>query len=108
MRQLQHRFYSNVVGPGLHHSNGLRVATWVNIEGSSFVLSVAELHGLSGGRSLIKQGGIGHRQASDVTDHGLVVEERLQATLRDLGLVGCILSHPACILQEITLDGRRY
>lgn len=55
---------------------------------------VAELHGLGGGRSLVQQGGVGHRQARDVTDHGLVVEERLQATLGDFRLVGCVLSHP--------------
>lgn len=55
---------------------------------------VAELHGLGGSRSLVQQGGVGHRHASEVTDHGLVIKERLQATLRDLGLVGGVLSHP--------------
>ena len=57
-------------------------------------IPVTELHGLSSGRSFIEQGGVGDRQACDVTDHGLVVEERLQATLGDLGLVGRVLSHP--------------
>lgn len=57
-------------------------------------IPVAELHGLGSGCSFIQKRGIGYGQARDVADHGLVVEERLQATLRDLWLVGCILSHP--------------
>lgn len=64
----------------------------VGATGSS--VPVAELHGLGGSRSLVQQGGVGHRHASEVTDHGLVIKERLQATLRDLGLVGGVLSHP--------------
>lgn len=55
---------------------------------------MAELHGLGGSCSLVQQGGVGHGHASDVTDHGLVVEERLQATLGDFRLVGRVLSHP--------------
>lgn len=100
------------------------MTTRVNVEGSSLVLSsgtkdkqeirgatraetpqtitasvhcalpVAELHGLGGSCSLIQQGGIGHGHACDVTDHGLVVEERLQATLGHFRLVGRVLSHP--------------
>lgn len=60
----------------------------------SLSIPVAELHGLSSSRPLVEQGGVGHRHACDVTDHGLVIEERLQATLGDLRLVGCVLSHP--------------
>lgn len=55
---------------------------------------MTELHGLSSGRPLVQQRGVSHRHACDVTDHGLVVEERLQATLSDLGLVGRVLGHP--------------
>ena len=55
---------------------------------------VAELHGLSSSRPFIKQGRVGYGHACDVTNHGLVVEEWLQATLRDFRLVGCVLSHP--------------
>lgn len=29
-----------ILGSGLHHSNSLGMAAWVNVEGSSFVLSV--------------------------------------------------------------------
>lgn len=107
------------------------MAAWVNVEGSSFVLSVnikhnlliryihvyelkmhalaellgkelvfslfipvAQLHCLSCSRSLVQQGCVGNGHACDVTDHGLVVEERLQATLGNFRLVGCVLSHP--------------
>lgn len=58
------------------------------------VLPMTELHGLSSSRPFVQQGSVGHWHAGDVTNHGLVVEERLQATLRDFGLVGCILSYP--------------
>lgn len=57
-------------------------------------IPVAELHGLGSRRSLVEQGGVGDGQARDVTDHGLVVEERLQATLSDLRLVRRVLSDP--------------
>lgn len=55
---------------------------------------MTELHGLSSSSSLIKQRGVSHRHACDVTDHGLVVEKRLQATLSDLRLVRGVLSDP--------------
>lgn len=55
---------------------------------------MTELHGLSSSRPFVQQGSVGHWHAGDVTNHGLVVEERLQATLRDFGLVGCVLSYP--------------
>lgn len=55
---------------------------------------MTELHGLSSSCPFVQQGSVGHWHAGDVTNHGLVVEERLQATLRDFGLVGCVLSYP--------------
>ena len=55
---------------------------------------MAELHGLSGGCALVQQRGVGHRHACDVTDHGLVVQQGLQPTLGDLGLVGRVLGYP--------------
>lgn len=55
---------------------------------------MAELHGLSSSRSFIQQRSVGHRHACDVTDHGLIIEKRLQATLGDLRLVRRVLSHP--------------
>lgn len=39
-----HRAVKYVLGSGLHHSDGLGVAAWVNVEGSSFVLSVRSKH----------------------------------------------------------------
>lgn len=55
---------------------------------------MAELHGLGSGRPFVQQGSVGHRHAGDVTNHGLVVKERLQATLGDFGLVGRVLGYP--------------
>lgn len=59
-----------------------------------YVIPVAELHGFGGCSALVEQRGVGHGHACDLTDHSLVIEERLQATLRDLGLVRRVLSHP--------------
>lgn len=58
------------------------------------IVPVAELHGLGSSRPFIQQGSVRHRHACDVTNHGLVVEEGLQATLRNFRLVGCVLSYP--------------
>lgn len=55
---------------------------------------VAELHGLCRCGSFVQQGGVRHGHARDVTDHGLIIEERLQTTLGDLGLVRRVLGHP--------------
>ena len=42
-----------------------------------------------------------------VEDHGLEVQQRLQAPLRDLGLVGGVGGVPAGILQDVAQDHRR-
>lgn len=55
---------------------------------------MTELHGLRSRRPFVQQGSVGHWHAGDVTNHGLVVKERLQATLRDFGLIGRVLSYP--------------
>lgn len=34
----------HILGSSLHHSNGLRMATWVNVESPFFVLSVRGKH----------------------------------------------------------------
>ena len=69
--------------------------------------AVEHVHGLGGGGALIEQGGIGDGQAGEVAHHGLEVEQRLQAPLRDFGLVGRILSIPARVLEYIAQDDGR-
>lgn len=36
---------THILGSGLHHSYSLRVAAWINVEGSPFVLSVRSRRG---------------------------------------------------------------
>ena len=45
-------------------------------------------HGLGHGGGFVQQGGVGDRQADEVLDHGLEVQQRLEPALGDLGLVG--------------------
>lgn len=46
---------AHILGSGLHHSDSLRVAAWINVEGSPFVLSVRSRCGSTviGGNSQI-------------------------------------------------------
>src|SRR5207249_8904885 len=63
-------------------------------------------HGFGCGGRLIQQRGICQRQAGQVRDHGLEVQECLQPSLGDLRLVGCVLGIPARVLQDIALNHR--
>lgn len=61
-------------------------------------------HGLGGGCTLIEQTGVGNRKTSEVTNHGLEVEQRLQTTLADLGLVRSVAGIPSRVLENVSLD----
>lgn len=39
--------HTHILGSGLHHSYSLRVAAWINVEGSLFVLSVRSRSGIT-------------------------------------------------------------
>ena len=68
----------------------------------------AQRHRLGGGRGLVEQRRVGERQAGEVGDHRLEVEQRLEPALRDLGLVGRVLRVPARVLEDVAQDdGRR-
>src|ERR1051325_11107066 len=67
----------------------------------------AHPHRLGGRGGLVEQGRIGHRQRREVLDHGLEVDERLEAALRYLGLVRRVLRVPAGILEHVAQDHRR-
>ena len=69
--------------------------------------TAAEGHGLGGGGGLIEQGGIGDRQARELANQGLEIEERLQAPLGDLGLVGGVSRVPGGVLEHLALDHGR-
>ena len=64
-------------------------------------------HRLGGGGALVEQGGVGDVHAGEVRHHRLEVEQRLEPTLGDLGLVGRVGGVPARVLQQIAADHRR-
>lgn len=49
-------------------------------------MRVGDEHGLSSSSTLVEKRSVGNVETGEVGDHRLEVEERLEATLRDLGL----------------------
>ena len=60
--------------------------------------------GLRHRRPLVEQGGVGRVEARQIADHGLEVQERLEATLADLGLIGGVRRVPGRALEHVALD----
>ena len=96
------------LGAGAHHLDGLRVAVARDEEGLRLALrqALAEGHGLGRGGGLVEQRGVGDLQAGEVGDHGLEVQQRLQATLRDLRLVRGVGGVPGRVLEHVAQDDR--
>ena len=63
--------------------------------------------GLGHGRCFVKQRGVGDRQANEVLDHGLEVQQCLQAALRDFRLVRGVSGVPGRGLKDVAADHRR-
>ena len=97
-------------GARLDDGDRLRMAGAVDEEDRPFdLLEVrmdrgAHVHRLGGGGGLVEQRGVRDRERGQVGDQGLEVEQRLEAPLRDLGLVGRVLRVPARILEDVPLD----
>ena len=91
---------------GPHDRQRLRMALRGGEEGLAPVARErpAHVHGLGGRRRLIEQRGAGEREAGEVRDHGLEVEQRLQASLGDLGLIGGVGGVPPRVLEDVALD----
>ncbi len=96
-------------GAGLDHLDRLRMAVLGDEEDVPLAIAdgVAEMHRLGRGGALVEQRGVGDRQPGQVGYHGLEVEQRLEAPLRDLRLVGGVLGVPARVLQDVALDHPR-
>src|SRR3546814_4879060 len=77
-------------GARLDQRDGLRMAGLIDEEGISLRLrlTLAERHGFGGGGRLVEQRGIGDVEAGQVADHRLKVQERFEAALADLRLIG--------------------
>ncbi len=95
--------------PGRHDRQRLRVAVRGGEEHLALPPPDAEAHRhrLGGGGRLVQQRCIRQRQAGQIADHGLEVEQGLEPTLRDLGLVRRIGRVPQRVLQHIPQDHRR-
>ena len=93
-------------GPGSDHLDGLGVALCVDEEDHVVVLAdpFDQRHRLGGGRRLVKQRRIGDLESGEVADHGLEVQQGLEATLGDLRLIGRVGGVPARILEDVALD----
>ena len=64
-------------------------------------------HGLSGSGALVQQTAVGDGKASQVRNHSLEVEQRLQTTLADLSLVRSVAGVPGRVLEHVALDDGR-
>ena len=61
-------------------------------------------HRLGRGGGLIQHGRIGDVQGSEVADHGLEIQERLEPALGNLGLIGRVGRVPAGVFQHVALN----
>ena len=65
-------------------------------------------HRLCRRRRLVQKGGVGNLKPGQVSDHRLVVQQRFQPPLADLGLIRRVGRVPRRILKNVALDrGRR-
>src|SRR5207247_3909910 len=64
-------------------------------------------HRLGGGRGFIEQRRISDVERSQIHDHLLEIEQRLESALSDFGLVRRVSSVPARIFENVSLDNWR-
>jgi|GEM_PF-5238960 len=98
------------LGPGANDREGLRVAVARDEERLRRLGpgdGMQERHRFGRRGALVEQRGVRDRQSGQIDDHGLVVEQRLEPPLRDLGLIGRVLRIPAGVLEDVALDDRR-
>ncbi len=110
VRVAHHDVDADRLGAGAHDLDGLRVALVVDEEhvGLVAVDPVQHGHRLGGGGGLVEERRVRHVHCGEVAHHGLEVEERLEATLGDLGLVRRVGGVPGRVLEHVALDhGRR-
>ncbi|CRE28185.1 Uncharacterised protein [Bordetella pertussis] len=98
-----HQFDAQALGARAHHFERLRVAVLRHEEHRTGRTAAAarQRHGLGRGGAFIQQRGVGDVQAGQVGDHGLVIEQRLQAALRDFGLIRRVGGVPGRVLEHI-------
>ncbi|TLD44182.1 MAG: hypothetical protein FAZ92_03561 [Accumulibacter sp.] len=102
------QFEAEPGGARPQHVGGLREARCVHEEALRCRLADAARHAHRfGGRGrLVEQRSIGEFEAGEVDHHLLVIEQRLQPSLREFGLVGRIGGVPAGVLEDVAQHDR--
>ena len=98
------------LGTGAQHVEGLRVAVHGGEEGVAglvFRQALAEGHGFGSGGGFVEQGCVGDRQAGEVADQGLEVQQRFQAALGNFWLVRGVGGVPGWVFQQVAQDRGR-
>jgi hypothetical protein len=94
-------------GAGAQDREGLRedaVVDGEDVPGGLFCGPAGQEHGFGGGGGFVEEAGAGDGQAGEVGAHGLEVQERFEAALGDLGLVGRVRGVPGGVLQDVAAD----
>ncbi|MNZ55197.1 hypothetical protein D3C78_731190 [compost metagenome] len=102
-----HHLDAQRLGAGGQHVEGLRMAVAGDEEGIAAAVlrqALAEGHGLGGGGAFVEQGGVGHRQAGEIADQSLEVQQRFQAALGDFRLVRGVGGVPGRVFQQVAQD----
>jgi hypothetical protein len=110
LRLPDHHTHTARLGAGLHDGDRLRVAVLVDqIHRRARMLAhrEGETHRFRGRGRLIQQRRVGDVQCGQVRHHRLVVEQRLEPSLRDLRLVRRVGGVPAGVFEDVPLDHRR-
>ncbi len=97
------------LGAGLDDGDGLRQRVDVHQEDVALGLAHAagQGHGLGGRSALVEQRGARGRQPGQLGDDRLEVQERFEAALGDLRLVGRVRRVPGRVLHDVAEDHRR-
>ena len=85
----------------------VQVTSQHNAVAFGFDRAPGQCHALGGGRSLVQHGGVGDRHAGQVGHHGLEVDQRLHAALRNLGLIRGVGRVPGGVLEDVAQDDAR-
>jgi hypothetical protein len=102
-------FDADRFGPGPQDREGLREDARVDgedVTGEFLGGAAGQEHRFGGGGGLVEEARSGDGQAGEVGDDGLEVQERLEAPLGDLGLVGRVRGVPGGVLQDVAADDR--
>ncbi|EHK82903.1 putative metal-dependent RNase [Rhodococcus pyridinivorans AK37] len=98
-------------GAGRQHRGGLREQVDVDDQARALGLAVCAAqqgHGLGSGGGLVEHRRVRDLHAGQVGDHGLEVQQRLEASLADLRLVGGVGRVPGGVLDDVAQQhGRR-